>query len=193
LIKGKKNMNRALFLDRDGTIIHDPGYLSEIEQIKFYDGVLEKIAFLKNKGFKIFIITNQSGVGRGYFSEERLNFIHDHLLKMMHDQKADVDGLRYCPHAPDDGCECRKPNPKMVLSLSEEFEVDLKNSFFIGDKIQDVLTGKNTHCKTVLIAHGKTKEELCAKGDKWAEPDFIATQPVEAFEYVCRQADISSL
>ena len=186
-------MNRALFLDRDGTIIHDPGYLSKIEQIKFYEGVIEKIVLLKKIGFKIFIITNQSGVGRGYFSEEKLNYIHDHLMKMMRDRNAGVDGLRYCPHAPDDGCECRKPSPKMVLSLSEKFNVDLKQSFFIGDKIQDVLTGKNSHCKTVLITHGKTKEQLCAKGDKWAEPDYTAIKPVEAFDYVCCQEGITSL
>ena len=184
-------MKKALFLDRDGTIIHDPGYLSKIEQIRFYDGVLEKIAFLKNIGFKIFIITNQSGVGRGYFSEEKLNVIHDHLLKMMYDNQAGVDGIRYCPHAPEDGCACRKPSPEMVLSLSKEFDVDLQQSFFIGDKIQDVLTGKNTNCKTVLITHGKTREQLCSKGEKWAEPDFITEQPVDAFEYVCRQADVS--
>ncbi|MCD6460404.1 HAD family hydrolase [bacterium] len=183
-------MRSALFLDRDGTIIHDQGYLSDTDQIKFYGGVLEKIALLKDKGFKIFIVTNQSGVGRGYFSEKKLKIIHKHLLKLMNDNNAGVDGLRYCPHTPDDKCDCRKPNPKMVLSLAEEFNIDLGKSFFIGDKTQDVSTGKNSHCKTVLITHGKSRNELCAKGDEWAEPDFLADTPAEALGYVCRQADI---
>ncbi len=177
-------MKRALFLDRDGTIIEDPGYLSKVEQIKFLPGVLEKIRILKQKGLLIFIVTNQSGIGRGYFSESQLMLIHDGLTSMMTKAGAAVDSIAYCPHAPGDKCACRKPSPQMVVELAEQFNVDLGESFFLGDKLSDVLTGKNAGCKTVLILNNKAHHELCSDDSALVEPDYVARTPDNALEWV---------
>ena len=177
-------MKTALFLDRDGTIIEDPGYLSKVEQIKFLPGVLEKIRLLKQKGLLIFIVTNQSGIGRGYFSENQLTLIHNGLTYMMEKAGAGVDKITYCPHAPADKCSCRKPSPKMVAELAEEFDVDLEKSFFLGDKLSDVLTGKNAGCRTVLILNNKPRAKLCTADSDWIEPDYVAATPDKALEWV---------
>jgi len=179
-------MYRAIFFDRDGTIIHDPGYLSEVNQIKFFDGVLEKISQVKLKGFKIFIITNQSGVGRGYFTEEKLKQIHCALVEMMNSAGANVDDIRYCPHAPEENCFCRKPNPEMVQSLARKYNISTGESFFIGDKVQDVLTGKNSGCNTVLVLNGNEIETIKSQSEIWYEPDYIAQTTGDALDWIMK-------
>lgn len=179
-----KPVNRAIFFDRDGTLIYDPGYLSEIAQIKFFDGVLDKISQLKEKGFKIFIVTNQSGVGRGYFTENKLKEIHIALMEMMSIANARADGIIYCPHVPEDQCLCRKPNPNMVVKLAKEHDVSLKDSFFVGDKIQDVLTGKNSGCRTALVMNNNSIDDMKKSAGNWIEPDFTAATTVEVLDWI---------
>lgn len=181
-------MKRAVFFDRDGTIIFDPGYLSEAEQIQFFPGVLDKIRELKTRGFLIFIVTNQSGIGRGYFTEAQLAMVHEALIAMMKKEGASVDEIRYCPHAPEDECDDRKPSPKMVIELAEKHDIDLKKSFFVGDKMSDVLTGKNAGCRTVFILHNESKEEIRASVPDFTEPDYSAQTPVEALAWILNES-----
>ncbi len=176
-------MKRALFLDRDGTIIHDVGYLSDPDRIEFFPNVLEKISKIKKSGLMFFVVTNQSGIGRGYFDESVLTDIHDRLSRLMSDVDAGFDGLRYCPHSPNDDCPCRKPSPKMVHSLADEFDIDLKESFFIGDKVQDVITGINSGCRTVLILNDNPLDKFVSSED-WVDPDFVASTPADALDWV---------
>jgi len=176
-------MKKALFLDRDGTIIHDVGYLSDPDRIEFFPEVLEKISKIKKSGLMFFMVTNQSGIGRGYFDESVLIKVHDRLDQLMLDEGAGFDGLRYCPHSPDDDCGCRKPSPEMVYSLADEFDIDLKASFFIGDKVQDVITGINSGCKTALILNDNPLDKFTSSKD-WVEPDFIASTPADALDWV---------
>lgn len=177
-------MKRAVFLDRDGTLIHDPGYLSKVEQIEFYPGVIELLAKLKKQGVLLFIITNQSGVGRGYFTESQLNDVHDALRETMQQAGAGIDGLRYCPHAPAQQCPHRKPSPDMVFELAGEYDVDLSKSVFVGDKLQDVHTGRNAGCATALIRHNKTDKQLTAQcPEGWTDPDYCAHTPQEALQW----------
>ncbi|MDX9701775.1 MAG: HAD family hydrolase [Candidatus Auribacterota bacterium] len=183
-------MRQALFVDRDGTIIHDPGYLSRVEQISFFPDVLKKLALIKKQGLLLFIITNQSGIGRGYFTEDQLREIHEALCAMMIDAGVSVDAIKYCPHAPAENCPHRKPSPNMVLDLAAKFDVDLKKSFFVGDKLSDVQTGKNAGCKTVLITHGKELIDLIETNKFWVEADINTDTPEQAFQWVLDQVSV---
>lgn len=175
-------MKRALFLDRDGTIIFDPGYLSNPSQIHFFDGVLDLLAQIQLYGIELFIVTNQSGIGRGYFSEETLQAIHAELTQQMEDAGVHITAIEYCPHTPERNCDCRKPSALMLQRLADRFSIDLQNSYFIGDKMTDVLTGYNAGCKTVLIRSEKNNESLSTSVTE--QPDFIANTPAEGFMLV---------
>ncbi|RJP58008.1 MAG: HAD family hydrolase [Candidatus Auribacter fodinae] len=181
-------MKRAVFLDRDGTVIHDPGYLSDPGQIVFYEGVLEKLRLLQERGFLVCIITNQSGIGRGYFSEHQLSIIHKELCKRMTDAGVTVDAIEYCPHAPEEECICRKPNVEMVMRLVRKYDIDCGKSFFVGDKMSDVLTGLNAGCISVLIRHDKDAETLLAKHPGKC-PHYIAGTPCESLSYILHLVD----
>ena len=181
-------MKKALFLDRDDTIIRDPGYLSRVEQIEFFPGVLPRIAALRKKGFAVFIVTNQSGIGRGYFSEERLEEIHTALLDQMARQGALVDAINYCPLLPEDASNRRKPKPTMIFELAKEFDIDLPQSYFVGDKAVDIIAGQSAGCKTVLIAHKRNITEIPGL-ESCPLPDYIALTPEEALLYVLNDSD----
>ena len=114
-------MTKAVFLDRDGTIIYEkPGvYLSHPQQVRLYKSTRPALKLLSQSGFKLFIVSNQSGIGRGYFTEEEVNAVHVHLLKLL--KPARIEEIVFCPHAPDEKCSCRKPQPKMALDLIKKY------------------------------------------------------------------------
>jgi len=150
----------AVFLDRDGTLIQEKNYLRRIADLKFIKGAIEAVKLLRTKGFKIFIITNQSGIARGYFSEKKLLQIHDSLEKKLIQKGAWVDGIYYCPHGPDDNCSCRKPKTAMVKRAQKEHKINLKKSYVIGDHPADFILAKNMGGKGVLVLSGHGKHEL---------------------------------
>lgn len=129
------NQRPAVFLDRDGTIIEEVEYLSDIRDLRPFHGVGKSLQMLRNSGFAVVLITNQSGVTRGYFSEEFVRSVHTRLEEML---SFKFDGIYYCPHGPDDGCDCRKPKPGMIRQAVEEIGIDLNQSYMIGDKSTDV-------------------------------------------------------
>ncbi len=152
-------MQRAVFLDRDGTIIEDVGYLGECSKIRFLPRVSEAIKLLNENGFKVIVITNQAGVARGYFTEETVREINRYIQESLANQGAVIDRTYYCPHHIEGiieeyskECYCRKPNPGMIEQAVGEFDIDLKNSFVIGDKISDIEAGQRAGCKTILLA-----------------------------------------
>ncbi len=152
-------MERAVFLDRDGTIIEDVGYPHERSKIKFLPGVSKAIKLLNENGFKVIVITNQAGVARGYFTEETVREINRYVQESLAKQGAFIDMIYYCPHHIEGiieeyskECYCRKPNPGMIEQAVLEFGIDLKNSFVIGDKISDIEAGQRAGCKTILLA-----------------------------------------
>ena len=143
----------AVFLDRDGTIIEEENYLSNFSQIKIYPFSFSALKILKDCGFKIFIITNQSGVARGYFTEDFVKKVNTFLC-----EKLGIDDFFYCPHIPEDNCNCRKPEKGLIQQALKKYpEIDLKNSYFIGDKEVDVETGKKCNMKTILVGTGYGK------------------------------------
>jgi histidinol-phosphate phosphatase family protein len=146
-------MNRAVFLDRDGTIARDVHYCRRPEDFVLYPNAAKVIRLLNNHGFKIIIITNQSGIAHGYFSEETLGEIHKKMRSELGREGARVDGIYYCPHHPDDNCECRKPRPSLILQATRDFNIDLKHSFVVGDLQKDIELGKAVGCRTILLSH----------------------------------------
>lgn len=179
-------MKRAVFLDRDGTINVDVGYLGDPDGLVFIRGAKEAVRLLKKKGFFVFIVTNQSGVGRGYFSLDKLKAVNEKLLHEFSKSKIHIDGIYYCPHHPKQKCKCRKPYPKIVKDIAQEFRLDLEYSYFIGDKLSDVQTGKNAGARTVLINTDNTS--LIEEEDDWTPPDFIAKDLKEAVRWILKNS-----
>lgn len=149
---------KAVFLDRDGTIvIHEP-YLSSPEQLQLLPNAAEGIRLFKKSGYLVIVITNQSGIARGFFNEERLAVIHKKLMSMLKSEGIEIDDIYYCPHHAEGivesykvDCDCRKPKPKMLLNAAKEHNIDLTKSLMIGDSEVDMMAGKNAGCTCVLI------------------------------------------
>lgn len=155
---------KAVFLDRDGTIVVHEHYLSSPEQLKLLLHASQGIRLFQEHGYLIIVITNQSGVARGFFDEERLTLIHTKLSGMLKDEGVIVDDWYYCPHHTEGviehykvDCDCRKPKPGLILSAARKHHIDLAQSLMIGDAETDMLAGKNAGCTSILIRNGCTE------------------------------------
>jgi D-glycero-D-manno-heptose 1,7-bisphosphate phosphatase len=151
--------HKAVFLDRDGTINEEVSYLSKIEQLKIIPRAAQAIRLLNDNGFKVIIVTNQSGVARNYFSEDALKQINKHLMAELSKEGGEIHAAYYCPHHPDAGCVCRKPNIGNIELARQEHDLDLSGSYFVGDTMRDMETGFNAHLRTVLVLTGYGAEE----------------------------------
>jgi len=191
-------MNRAVFLDRDG-VINELIYYREHgiidspfapEQFKLLPGVGEAINELHTMGYKVIVTSNQPGVAKGHFSEETLKRISQKMKRQLSQEEAFLDGEYYCFHHPEAklaslrvNCDCRKPKPGLLLQAARELNIDLPQSWMVGDGLTDIQAGKAAGCKTVLI--GRMKCELChLMDDMNARPDFIATNLPEAVQKI---------
>jgi D-glycero-D-manno-heptose 1,7-bisphosphate phosphatase len=159
-VKGKERC-RAVFLDRDGTINEEREYLHRVEEFAFIPGVPAAIRRLKEAGFRVIVVTNQSGIGRGYYDEAALCALHRHLDAELARQGTAIDGYYFCPHHPHHGvgdyrrsCGCRKPLPGMLLQAAADFGIDLAASYIVGDKLADVEAGVAAGCRPVLVRTG---------------------------------------
>jgi len=168
---------RAVFLDRDGTMAKDVHYCRRPEDFRLFPNTAKAIKLLSEHGFKVIVITNQSGIARGYFTEEALTQIHEKMKTELAKEGAWIDGIYYCPHHPDDNCNCRKPKPKLVLQAAKEHDIDLKHSFVVGDLSLDIDMGKAVGCKTILLLDSPQE-------DMNISPDYIASDLLEATQYV---------
>lgn len=184
---------RAVFLDRDGTINVEVDYLSKREDFVLIEGAAEAIKLLNDAGFLVVVVTNQSGVARGYFTEDDVMAVNDKMLFDLNVVGAFVDAVYYCPHHPDFGgeeydidCNCRKPKVGMVVKAQEEFEIDINESFVVGDHKGDIELGKNAGARTVhvLTGHG------VAEGKKLEEagivPDCTSDNLLSAVQYILK-------
>jgi histidinol-phosphate phosphatase family protein len=152
----------AVFLDRDGTIIFDRSYLNLPKQVRLYSFAAESIDRLKSAGFKVVVVTNQSGIARGLLNENELKKIHDFFFSLLRKAGTGVDALYYCPHIDEDNCNCRKPKIGMVLKGEKELNIDLKKSYSVGDSIGDYILGFNMGGKGILVltGHGKKQRKI---------------------------------
>ncbi len=142
---------KAAFLDRDGTLIEEVNFLSKVDDMRVFPFTFEALKLLKDAGFLIIVVTNQSGIGRGIYDEAAMNAIHQEMQVQLEGM---IDGFYFCPHLPCDGCSCRKPNLGMLESASKDFSIDLSSSWMIGDKKIDVETGHNAGSRTALVLTG---------------------------------------
>ena len=162
---------RAVFLDRDGTLIHDADYCSSPDQVRVFDGVSAALRQLKNAGYKIIVITNQSGIGRGFFTEEQYRAVESEVSRQLGNGLIDV--TYFCPDVPGEPSECRKPAPGMVLQAAREHEIELSSSFLIGDKEIDAECAHNAGVRAIRVRTGfdKMTEGSCAD---WVAEDLPA-------------------
>lgn len=170
-----------MVLDRDGTIIDECSYLSDPDQVKLLPGAAEALRRLKGMGLGLAVVTNQSAVGRGFFSEQRLKEIHQRLGEILKSEGIQLDGLYYCPHKPEDECWCRKPGIGLMKQASDELGFDLGGSFVIGDKMSDIEMGQHAGAVTFLVRTGYGTQ---AAADPAVAADHVVADLVEAAEKI---------
>lgn len=184
--KNLSKPQKAIFLDRDGTINRHIGFLRNPEDLELLPGAAEAIRKINSSGYLVIVITNQPVIARGEVTVEQLNLIHQKMETLLGAEGAYIDGLYYCPHHPDKGfegevaelkidCDCRKPKPGLILRAAKDFNIDVSQSWMIGDGKNDIGAGKNAGCKTALV-----------ESDESLEPDIIADSLLEAVEVIRR-------
>ena len=149
-------MKPAVFFDRDGVLNKEKNYLYRAEDFEWMPGAIEAISFLQRMGYYIFVVTNQSGIARGYYTGENVEELHEYMQKQLAQVSCQIDAFYYCPHHPDfDGaCSCRKPEPGMILEAVKDFAVDKKNSFLVGDKKSDIQAAQNAGIRGYIYEGG---------------------------------------
>jgi D-glycero-D-manno-heptose 1,7-bisphosphate phosphatase len=153
--KAGNELKPAIFLDRDGTLIEEVNFLSRVEDLRFFTYTDEAVKLLKEKGHLVIVVTNQSGIARGIFSEKAMHEIHESIQRNL---SAKIDAFYFCPHLPNEGCRCRKPETGMIEAACADFAIDTENSWMIGDKILDVELGNKAGLKTCLVMTGYGRE-----------------------------------
>ena len=176
---------KAVFFDRDGTLIHEkPGvYLSDPNKVRPYRSVPAALKLLKKAGYHFFIVSNQSGIGRGYFTEKEVNAVHARLQKLL--RPAVFEEIVFCPHAPNEACACRKPQPKLGLQLIKKYHIDSTRSFMIGDKKADVEFGRALGFGAILVTTANGKNHLKKYPD--LHPDKVATNLLNAARFIIQK------
>jgi D-glycero-D-manno-heptose 1,7-bisphosphate phosphatase len=175
----------AVFLDRDGTITEEVGYLNHISRFRILSGAAAAIRRLNEAALPVVVITNQSGVGRGYFPESLVHEVHHRMLSELAGQGARVEGVYYCPHVSADHCACRKPKTGLLEKAALDLQLDLKLSFVVGDRKSDIELAHNSGSKSILVRTGYGEGELAWHARDWArQPDFIAADLSEAAEWI---------
>jgi D,D-heptose 1,7-bisphosphate phosphatase len=174
--------NRAVFLDRDGTICDDVNYCSCADDFMLLPDVPEAVRLLNENGYKVIVITNQSGIARGLFTHEVLAEIHRKMDAELGRYDAKVDGVYYCPHHPDEDCECRKPKTGLLVQAVNDYDIEISSSFMVGDHQKDIDAGKALGCRTVLVTTGPDG------GEAASDPgDYRAGGLLEAVTWILSQ------
>ena len=150
----------AIFLDRDGVVNQErKDYVKSISEFKIFESVPSAINLLKKNGFLIILVTNQSAINRGLITTDILNEIHDYLQDYLSKYNATIDAIYFCPHKPDENCDCRKPKPGLILKAAKELDIDLTQSWFIGDSQSDIDAAKIVGCKSFLVDEKRNLNE----------------------------------
>ena len=155
------NSKKIIFLDRDGVINKEVGYLYQTQDFEFIDGIFESCKYFKKLGYEIIIITNQSGIARGYYQKEDFHALTKWMLIQFNNQGVDILDVFFCPHGPESSCECRKPKPGMLIEARDKFNIDMKNSWMIGDKEADISAANAAGISsTILVKSGHQVDEV---------------------------------
>lgn len=162
----KSRLKKAAFLDRDGTLMIDEGYSSDPSMITIIPGAPETLRELRRKGYLLVVITNQSGVGRAFFTEDTVNLMNSRMSELFEAEGVGFDNFFICPHRPDEECGCRKPRPGMLLKAAEQLGIDLNRSIMVGDKMSDVEAGLAAGCRLNILVGGNTAKTENKDPDK---------------------------
>lgn len=181
----------AIFLDRDGTINEDSGYVSRPDELIIYPSAAEAVRLINEAGLKVFIVTNQSGIARGLYSEETLHSIHERMREELAREGATVDAIYYCPHHPAFGdrryrksCDCRKPQPGLLFRAAREHNIDLTRSYVVGDKASDINLAASVGAKGALVLTGYGSETR-ADPERWpCRPDIVTEDLLAAVKII---------
>lgn len=185
-------MNKAVFLDKDGTLIEDSPYNVDPKLVKIEEGVIEGLLKLQENGFKLIVISNQPGVALGLFRLEDLEKLVVYFTGLLKEKGVELAGFYFCPHAPvsEDSsqkeCKCRKPKPGLLLKAASDFNVDLSSSWMVGDILNDVEAGSQAGCKTVLINNGNETEWIVNRA---RTPDYMAINFQDASAFILSSAN----
>jgi D-glycero-D-manno-heptose 1,7-bisphosphate phosphatase len=188
--------NIGVFMDRDGTLSEEVGYINHIKRFWLYPYAAEAVRLLNQGGLKAVVVTNQAGVARGYFKEELIHQVHEKMRKDLEAGGAFLDAVYYCPHHPSAGeppyrqvCACRKPKPGMILQGAKELDIDLQLSFVIGDRYSDVVLAHNAGVRSILVLSGYGLGEYEYQRQTWAiQPDWVAQDLLEAVGIIVKKS-----
>jgi len=164
--------------------MQDAGYYGDVDRILIIEAAYPALKRLQDAGFKLLVVTNQTGVARGHYTREHVEFVHDHLNKQLAAHGVRIDRYYVCPHHPDDHCDCRKPKPKSLRDAAKEFHLDLARCFMIGDRESDIHTGHNAGVTTVLVLTGAGRDALA---DGTTKPDHVAADISAAADWILAQ------
>ena len=185
-------MNRAVFIDRDGTISEEVGYINHVSRFRLFPYSAAALKQLHDNGYLAIVITNQAGVARGYFSEEMVQAIHQQMTKDLESSGARVDAIYYCAHHPTVGeppyqldCDCRKPKPGLLLRAAHDYDIDLAKSWMVGDRYSDIELAANAGVKSALVLSGYGRGEWEHQRDNWTiQPDLVAEDLLAAVNQI---------
>ena len=156
-------MNKAIFLDRDGTINVDYGYVGSVDRFKFIDGAIEALKILYDLGYLLIVISNQSGVGRGFFTCDDVEYVNRYILEELEKKGVVISAIYYCPHVDSDNCDCRKPKLKLFYDAVKKYNIDLNSSYAIGDKERDLSICDVEDVNGILLSEASCDKYICKK------------------------------
>ncbi len=171
-----RSPSKLVILDRDGVINEDSdAYVKSVQEWVPIPGSINAIASLRTQGFEVAIATNQSGIARGYFSSDVLDAMHNKLRSLLRDVQSDIGLITYCPHGPDDNCECRKPKPGLLRQIGRHYDYDLNQAYMVGDSLRDLQAGQSVGCQCVLVKTGKGEKtwKKIVGGEAGDWPDLL--------------------
>ncbi|WP_320009306.1 D-glycero-beta-D-manno-heptose 1,7-bisphosphate 7-phosphatase [Maridesulfovibrio sp.] len=174
---------KYILLDRDGTIIVDKHYLSDPERVELFPNSAQGLKTMQDAGYKLLVTTNQSGIGRGYYSEEDMHAVNTRMSELLSGYGVEVKAIYFCPHAPEEDCGCRKPAPGMFDQAIDDFGLDPKECYVIGDKLCDVELGLARKARSILVRTGKGRREEASCVGK---ADYIADDLLDAANFIIK-------
>ncbi|MDQ5846566.1 MAG: HAD family hydrolase [Acidobacteriota bacterium] len=189
-------MNRAVFIDRDGTISEEVGYINHPERFRLFPYAAAAIKQLNQNGWLAIVTTNQAGVARGYFAEDMIHAVHARMTNELEADGARLDGIYYCAHHPSVGdppyridCDCRKPKPGLITRAARDFDIDLNNSWVVGDRYSDIELARNAGVKSALVLSGYGRGEWEHQRSSWTQqPDLVADDLLAAVHLIVGEA-----
>ena len=190
---------RAVFIDRDGTLSEEVGYINHPSRFRLFSFAAEAIKHLHDNGWLAIVVTNQAGVARGYFSEDMVKTVHTHMLEELENAGAKLDAIYYCAHHPSIGeppyrfdCDCRKPKPGLISQAARDFNIDVAKSWMIGDRYSDVELARNAQVNSMFVLSGYGRGAWEHQKDAWEEqPDLVAENLLEAVKMIVSDAEIA--